>query len=161
MQDERRKTIAAHIALGKPGGPLSAKEQQELLDMAIAAISDGSTALAEISPQQPFRLKLMKALAAMCNDPDLALFAFLQQGVPTGVFSSLPTSHQWPPCNSPVEEHLPLQECESNRKAAEEEPAVLQELLRQELAQGWVREIVGGGDEAPQAIAQRHCLRPP
>ena len=47
----------------------------------------------------------------------------------------LPSSHQWPPNSSNDFEQLPLQECEGNWKAAEDEPALLDALLKNDIAE--------------------------
>ena len=45
--------------------------------------------MANISPGQPFRVDLMKALASLTQDPDGDLPDMLAEGVHTGVFSDI------------------------------------------------------------------------
>ena len=87
----------------------------------------------------------------------IALFQHLEQGVPTGVFSALPSSHQWSPNPGKDTEHLPLQEREGNRKAAEEEPALLDALLQDEIDEGWVMQVPGGEEEARTKCHRSIC----
>ena len=93
-EGDRHLRIAAYLAQGKPDCPLSEEERSQVAHLALSALLSGSNDLLAVSRSQPFRLGLMKALAAMSNDPDLALFLHMEQGVPAGVFSELPSSHQ-------------------------------------------------------------------
>ena len=160
LQADRYKCIAAHIAQSKPEHPLSEEEQQSLLEMAAASLNLPQQSAAAVEDGQPFRLKLLSRLACLTQDIDKGLPDILAQGVPTGVFEPIASSHQWPAVEAQHARH-PLDTClkefDSNWKNAEAQPELLQRLIEEEMAQGWVIEIPGGEQEAraqwPKGIA--------
>ena len=80
--------------------------------------------------------------------------AILAQGVPTGVFEPIASSHQWPAVEAQHAQH-PLDTClkefDTNWKNAEAQPELLQRLIEEEMAQGWVIEIPDGGEQEARA----------
>ena len=160
LQADRYKRNAAHIAQSKPEHPLSEEEQQSLLEMAAASLNLPQQSAAAVEDGQPFRLKLLSRLACLMQDIDKGLPDILAQGVPTGVFEPIASSHQWPAVEAQHAQH-PLDTClkefDSNWKNAEAQPELLQRLIEEEMAQGWVIEIPGGEQEAraqwPKGIA--------
>ena len=167
LQADRYKRIAAHIAQSKPEHPLSEEEQQSLLEMAAASLDLPQQSAAAVDDGQPFRLKLLSRLGLACltQDIDKGLPDILAQGVPTGVFEPIASSHQWPAVEAQHAQH-PLDTClkefDSNWKNAEAQPELLQRLIEEEMAQGWVIEIPGGEQEAraqwPKGIARQRWM---
>ena len=160
MQDDRYKRIAAHIAQSKPEHPLSEEEQGSRLQMAAATLNMPPQSASAIEEGQPFRLGLLSHLARITQDIDKHLPSVLAQGVPTGVFEPIVSSNQWPAVDAQQAQH-PLDTClkefDTNWKNAEAQPDLLQRLIEEEMAQGWVIEIPGGEQEArakwPKGIA--------
>ena len=81
-RDMIRPTLQ-HLASGTDSHPLSKDQQLELAKIChnhlLPSVS-ADTAL-HISPGQPFRLRLLQAMAEHIKDPDSALPALLEQGV--------------------------------------------------------------------------------
>ena len=134
--------ILAHFAQAKPDAPLTEKEVQEAIEILYTALQDTAPANTEPEAGQPYRLRILSKLGIATQDPDLALLAHLEQGVPTGVITPLPSSHQWPRANDTSEqaEAIQLDMCEGNWKAAEEHPEEVRALIQKEIEQGWVIE---------------------
>ena len=114
-----------------------------------------------ISAGQPYRLRLLQALASHCNDPDSSLVAMLAEGVPTGIFSDIPTSHQWQQRQDTLsdtsQDDIQLQQCTGNWTRAERDPALLRSLVDKEIQAGHVAAFAGDRAAAakhwPQGIA--------
>ena len=62
--------VFAHISQSRPEHPLSPEEQAEALTVLCSALELDQDEMENISPGQPFRLKLMRALAELIGDPD-------------------------------------------------------------------------------------------
>ena len=118
----------------------------------LAPQTPSHTAL-QVSPGQPFRLDLLEILARAIGDPDIALISVLKEGVPTGAFSALPSSGLWTPAqrnidtSSDLDLHR-LEHCAGNWTAAENDPALLQQLVDQEVEAGHVALFAGTADDA-------------
>ena len=132
--------IMAHIAQAKPKAPLDEQEVQEAIAILYDALQLPIPANTAPETGQPYRLQILSKLGIATEDPDLALLAHLEQGVPTGVITPLPSSHQWPRANEPSEQTdaTQLDMCEGNWKAAEEHPEEVRALINKEMEQGWV-----------------------
>ena len=106
-----------------------------------------------------YRLRLLRALASQCNDPDSSLIAMLEEGVPTGIFSNIPTSHQWQQRQDTLsdtsQDDVQLQQCTGNWTRAERDPALLRSLVDKEIQAGHVATFAG--DRA--AAAKHHALQ--
>ena len=150
-----------HIAQSIPNHPIPDHHQFELVHIVHSHLhpqcqNPACTAMAE---GQPFRLELMGALAAAAGDPDSALHSILRDGVPTGIFSSMEPSTQWPlkqedlPCDAPDDIHLLR-----NWTRAEENPDTITSLLEAEIAQGWVEKFEGSRSDAQQKWPQRTAI---
>ena len=100
--------------------------------------------------QQPYRLQILLILGAVTDDPDMAPLHFMEHGVPTGVTSPIPTSHQWPPATeqSEIEASTPLDLCTGNWKAATEHPTEVAALIQKEIENGLVVEAKMSLEEA-------------
>ena len=150
LQQDRHKRIAAHIAQSKPEHPLS-PEQQELLDIASDCLNLPPSETGHIEAGQPFRLSLLARLAQLTADIDKSLPSILAEGVPTGVHEPIVSSNQWPLVDTQQAQHplgTCLKEFDTNWKNAEAQPDLLQSLIQEEIAQGWVVEVAGGEKEA-------------
>ena len=84
----------------------------------------------------------MNRLSTILGDKDTSLFPALQQGVPTGFDDDIPRSHTLRPRRDadPDEGH-DLLVCEGNWQGAESDPALLQELIEEEIASGYLEEV--------------------
>ena len=131
--------------------PVSAAELDPYLQDLLQALDDpltlDQTDPLEVVPGQPFRLSLWERIANLCNDPDVKFFELLQVGVPLGVNSRLDPAPCWPFQDGQVDEPVPLQACESSWKSARDHPAMVQELIADEVRQGFITLIPGGVKE--------------
>ena len=96
----------------------------------------------EIAQGQPYCLTALERLSTILGDKDTSLFPALQQGVPTGFDDDIPRSHTLRPRRDadPDEGH-DLLVCEGNWQGAESDPALLQELIEEEIASGYLEEM--------------------
>ena len=94
--DDLPQRLFAHMRQGNPSHPLSPDAQHQIACIAAKQFLPSSTVdqALHVSEGQPYRLKLLPALASQCNDPDSELIALLDEGVPTGIFSELLSSQQ-------------------------------------------------------------------
>ena len=96
---------------------------------------------------QPFRLNLWHALSLIGKDPDAGLFRNLREGIPLGFAAPIPPC---PVMHISLHEPTvvsPLEHCESAWKSALDHPQVVDELLGDELQQGWIRVVPGKDSE--------------
>ena len=144
--------VSEHLQQGLPEAPLSREELNPLKQlMHNWAHQHGLHLDWTISPGQNFRLFILETFAKWIQDPDLALYHFLQQGVPTGVLQPIPPSHIWPPKSSSTSETADsLHSFTDNWKGAMDDPNLTWDLISEEIRQGWVKEIPGGLEEAKQ-----------
>ena len=112
--------VFAHISQSRPEHPLSQEEQSEALAILCSALNLDQDSMETISPGQPFRLKLMQALAQLIEDPDQDLPSMLAEGVHTGVFSEIKPSGLWPPAKLQPLSQSSLEICQGNWRPAEE-----------------------------------------
>ena len=131
--------------------PLSDSELEPfLLDLrSFLGVSDDATwsQLLHVQPGQPFRLDLWHRLCLACSDPDTEYFDLLREGVPLGISSPIPACKVMAPPAPPDAADIPLQHCESSWKSAIDHSEIVDELLLEELAQGWIAVVQGGDDE--------------
>ena len=100
-------------------------------------------------------------LASHCKDPDSGLIALLQEGVPTGILSELPSSQQGRQradnLSDTSSDDIQLQQCTGNWAQAERDPALLRTLLEKEIQAGHVVPFEGDRAAAakhwPQGVA--------
>ena len=129
-------------------GLLSEEETLEARRQGAAfAQRHGERASGEVSPGQPFALEIWAALLNIIGDGDAELPKILHEGVPTGVFESIPGCSMYPPedrdrklTDTSGDE---LEACWSNWKSAEEAEASVVSLLQNEVEQGWVERLEG------------------
>ena len=94
-----------------------------------------------ILPHQPFRLKLFHSLLLLSNDADPDIAKLLQEGIPSGAFSKLKAAGLWEPNTKPQEEPPHLSVCKDNWMSANKDPAITEQLIQKELADGLMDEI--------------------
>ncbi|CAE7896988.1 Plscr3, partial [Symbiodinium necroappetens] len=95
-----------------------------------------------VPPGQPYCLSALSRLSHLIADKDTSLFPALMQGVPTGFDKDIPRSHTLRPRReTDSDEGHELLICEGNWKGAEEDPALLQQLIEEELAAGYLEVI--------------------
>ena len=144
LYQDRHKRIAAHIAQSKPEHPLSAEEQLELLNIASDCLSlplPETSRIEESHSDYRFWLTSQKECLQASTSPF--------QAATNGLSSTLnKPKHPLGTC---------LKEFDTNWKNAEAQPDLLQSLIEEEMAQGWVVEIAGGEKDArarwPKGIA--------
>ena len=107
-------SILCHIAQSLPDHPSAAHHQHELVHIVHSFLHPEccNPSCAAITEGQPFRLELIGALAAALKDPDAALRSILKAGVPTGIFSPIQPSMQWPR----KQDDLPCDAAETGQK---------------------------------------------
>ena len=158
------KTTLQHLAAGAATHPLSQQQQLDIVHIThkhICPNLEPSTAM-RIESGQPFRLKLLTAFAEHIKDPDVALPALLEEGVPTGIFDELPTSHQWQQRPHDLMDDsmddIQLQHCTGNWTRAERDPVLLTTLLQKEIDAGHVVALPGGRAAAEAKWPQRTAI---
>ena len=140
------------------------EELQEKLARVAATLLLPSTPLDKamrIPAGQPYRLRLLQAIAVQCSDPDADLLPLLEEGVPAGIFSTLPSSMQWQHRQESLSDtsmsDIQLQQCAGNCSQAEQDPDLLKALLAKEIQAGHVVSFEGDRKSAanhwPQGIA--------
>ena len=143
--------IAAALNSGSRDPPLSDSELAPFLSdlRNFLGVSDDATwaQLLRVQPGQPFRLELWHRLCLACSDPDTEYFDLLREGVPLGISSPIPACKVMAPPGPPDAADIPLQHCESSWKSAIDHSEIVDELLLEELAQGWIAIVPGGDDE--------------
>ena len=104
--------ITAALLSGCKEPPLSESELMPYIDdmLEILECPPGDFLL-DISPGQPFRLKLWHRLATFLQDPDADFLLQLPQGVHLGVNQPLTPSPAWPQHLGTLPEEVPLQDC--------------------------------------------------
>ena len=91
---------------------------------------------------QPYCLAALERLSTIMGDRDTTLFPALKQGIPTGFDDDIPRSHTLRPRQDaePDSGH-DLLVCEGNWLGAESDPALLQELIEEEISAGYLEEM--------------------
>ena len=119
--------------------------------------SQGIKVELDILPDQPFLLDLMSGLLKVCDDPDSDLPSLLKAGVDTGVLEPIPKSGVWRTNVSVDAPCVELAECSSNWKSADDDLALAQSLVDEDVNDGFVREFKGSLQDAkakwPRGVA--------
>ena len=154
LSDGLAVRIASALNSGRRDPPLSDSELEPFLaDLRVfLEVTDEATwtHLTSVQPGQPFRLGLWQSLSVICADPDSDYLELLRTGVPLGISSTIPASKVMAPPAPPDSPTIPLQHCESSWKSAIDHADIVDELLQEELAQGWIAVVPGGDDELRQ-----------
>ena len=91
---------------------------------------------------QPYCLSAFARLSHLIADKDTSLFPALLNGVPTGFDRDIPRSHVLRPrFASEADMGHELVICQGNWKGAEDDPALLQQLVQEELDAGYLEEL--------------------
>ena len=157
-------SVLCHIAQSIPSHPIPDHHQFQLIQFMHSYLHPHcqNPSCVAVAEGQPCRLELLEPLAAACKDPDSALHSILRHGVPTGIFSSIEPSKQWPlkqedlSCDAPDDIHL--LHCSGNWMRAEENPDTIAALLEAEISQGWVEKFEGSRSDAQQKWPQRTAI---
>ena len=151
LRDGIAVRIAKALTSGSREPPLSESELEPFLSdlRSFLGVTDDSDwcHLLRVQPGQPFRLELWHRLCVACSDPDTEYFDLLREGVPLGISSPIPPCKVMAPPGPPDSATIPLQHCESSWKSAIDHSDTVDELLSEELAQGWIAIVPGGDDE--------------
>ena len=154
-QHDLSPRILRHLAQGIDSHPLTHQQQLDLADIAHKCLhpSCSQADCLLVTPGQPFRLNLLQAFAARTQDPDAQLTDLLKQGVPAGILDEIPSSMQWTQRQHDLDdddlEGTRLLHCQGNWTQAERNPA-LQQLVEQEVANGWVKPFPAGRSAVAQ-----------
>ncbi|CAE7452587.1 unnamed protein product, partial [Symbiodinium necroappetens] len=151
LRDGLAARIATALNSGSREPPLSESELEPFLSdlRSFLGVTDDAAwrHLLRVQSGQPFRLELWHRLCVACADPDTEYFDLLREGVPLGISSPIPPCKVMAPPGPPDSATIPLQHCESSWKSAIDHSETVDELLLEELAQGWIAIVPGGDDE--------------
>ena len=137
--------LAQHVATHCEN-PLFTEDETAWLQQSFKRFSDKHSTSQDwdfsVPPGQPYCLSALSRLSHLIADKDTSLFPALMQGVPTGFDKDIPRSHTLRPRReTDSDEGHELLICEGNWKGAEEDPALLQQLIEEELAAGYLEVI--------------------
>ncbi|CAE7409167.1 unnamed protein product [Symbiodinium sp. CCMP2592] len=126
--------------------PLFSAEETEWLRSSFKRFSDSHSPCQDwnfsVKEGQPYCLSALERLSTMLGDKDTCLFPALQKGVPTGFDGDIPRSHTLRPRDSGnSDETTDLLVCEGSWQGAEADPALLQELIEEEVSAGYIEEV--------------------
>ena len=137
--------LSQHVA-NHSEEPLFTEDETSWLQQSFQRFSDKHSTSQDwdfsIPPGQPYCLSALSRLSHLVADKDTSLFPALMQGVPTGFDKDIPRSHTLRPRReSDCDEGHELLICEGNWKGAEEDPALLQQLVEEELEAGYLEVV--------------------
>ena len=153
-QHNLTQSIVSHLCQARDAHPLTEAQQLEVATIAHSFLHPQckDPACLRITAGQPFRLKLLQAFASRTKDPDHKLHSFLTEGVPAGILQDIPSSFQWQQRQQTLQEDdldgLHLLHCQGNWTQAEQNPALLRQLLQKEVDNGWVVPFQGNASDA-------------
>ena len=147
--------ITAALLSGCKEPPLSESELKPYIeDMLEILDCPPGDFLLDISPGQPFRLKLWHRLATFLRDPDADFLLQLPKGVHFGVNEPLTPSPAWPQHSGMLPEEVPLQDCRDSWKSAQDHPDIVQSLIQEELDAGFIAHVPGGVPQLKQMYSE-------
>ena len=137
--------LQQHVASSK-NEPLFTQEETAWLQASFQRFSDTISGSSDrgfsVADGQPYCLSALQRLSTLLADKDTSLFPALSQGVPTGFDDDIPRSHTLRPRREgETDEGHQLLVCEGNWQGAESDPALLQELIEEELQAGFLEEV--------------------
>ncbi|CAE7653223.1 Gapdh [Symbiodinium sp. CCMP2592] len=137
--------LQQHVAEAS-NSPLFSEEETEWLRSSFKRFSDSHSPCQDwdfsVKEGQPYCLSALERLSNMLGDKDTSLFPALQKGVPTGFDGDIPRSHTLRPrASDNVDDTTDLLVCEGNWQGAEADPALLQELIEEEVSSGYIEEV--------------------
>ena len=105
----------------------------------------------DIPSDQPMHLHILHSLQKILGDPDVALFPYLLEGVPTGFDGPIQSSNCFPlsqPDDSAESPLLSVHHC--NWSSAEDHPDEVRALIDEEVKNGWVTPFHGSLADAQE-----------
>ena len=108
-----------------------------------------------IAAGQPLALDLWRDLFALTGDIDSALIPLLQDGAPTGIRSTIPSSGVWREVDVPARPNLELLVLDTPWGAALDDPETLMDLVQRDVDCGFAEWIDGGIDEVRRRFGRR------
>lgn len=105
----------------------------------------------DIPSDQPMHLHILYSLQKILGDPDVALFPYLLEGVPTGFDGPIQPSNCFPlsqPDESAESPLLSVHHC--NWSSAEDHPDEVRALIDEEVKNGWVTPFHGSLSDAQE-----------
>ena len=156
LQHDLSPHIVQRLAQGIDSHPLTQQQHLDLAEIAHKCLhpSCSQPDCLLVTPGQPFRINLLQAFAARVQDPDTQLTDLMKQGVPAGILDEIPSSVQWTQRQHDLDdddlEGTHLLHCQGNWTQAERNPALLQQLAEQEVANGWVKPFPAGRNAVAQ-----------
>ena len=148
------QSIISHLCQAVDDHPLTEAQQLEVASIAHSLLHPQckDPQCLQVAPGQPFRLKLLHAFASRAQDPDHNLHSLLASGVPAGILQDIPSSVQWQQRQQDLQDDdldgTYLLHCQGNWTKAEQDPALLQQLLDKEIQSGWVIPFHGNASDA-------------
>ena len=140
--------ITASLTSGCKHPPLSDADLQPYIDDMLEVLDcPPGDHLLHIPPGQPFRLYLWHTLAQSLSDPDADFLLDLVKGVPLGVNESLKPSPAWQVHDGVVSDPEPLLVWHDSWKSAADHPVIVEDLIKEELAAGFIALVPGGVPE--------------
>jgi len=103
--------------------------------------------LLQIPAGQPFRLYLWHTLAKFLSDPDAEFLLDLVHAVPLWINEQLHPSPAWPIHAGVISTPEPLVVCHDSWKSASDHPSIVEDLIQEELAAGFIALVPGGVPE--------------
>ncbi|CAE7421697.1 unnamed protein product [Symbiodinium sp. CCMP2592] len=145
LQNRIPLRLQQHVAEAS-NKPLFSTEETEWLRSSFKRFSDAHSPCQDwnfsVTEGQPYCLSALERLSTMLGDKDTSLFPALQKGVPTGFDGDIPRSHTLRPRDpNNSDEPTDLLVCEGNWQGAEADPALLQELIEEEVSAGYIEEV--------------------
>ena len=102
-------------------------------------------------------LFMLQSLQRITDDKDTSLFRYLIEGVPTGFDAAIEPSHCFPPSTDDSKSDTPLSAHHVNWASAEDNMEIVQELVQEEISQGWVSpfsgDLAAAQDKWPLGVA--------
>ena len=137
--------LQQHVASSK-NEPLFTQDETAWLQASFQRFSDTISGSSDwdfsVADGQPYCLSALQRLRTLLADKDTSLFPAVSQGVPTGFDDDIPRSHTLRPRREgETDEGHQLLVCEGNWQGAESDPALLQELIEEELQAGFLEEV--------------------
>eukprot|EP00439_Symbiodinium_sp_Y106_P049001 s3862_g6.t1 len=137
--------LQQHVATSG-NSPLFSDEETEWLQDSFHGFSASASSSDDwdfsVLPGQPYCLSALERLSTMLGDKDTSLFPSHRQGVPTAL---VPISHaairSAPGGKTKRARAMSCEYCEGNWQGAEADPALLQELIEEEVAAGFIEEM--------------------
>ena len=153
LEQGLHKAFLAHVEQAQSTPPFS----DECIDQFRTSLSAWLPMDWPIRDDQPMHLAAMQALSHRLHDPDSEVFTSLIAGVSAGAADDpiLPSRVFWEK-DSVADHDLPaLQLHRGNWKSSEDHPELTEELIQNEIDQGWIFQFSGDEAEAQKQYRPR------